>query len=657
MRTRSGVCRSLLAGLLLGGGGLAVPGAAAAGQGELRVELRDADTATEPGHLLATVALSGSAWDGGRLAAGAFRATVDGRPATVGGAEPLEATGRRVAVMLAVDTSGSMLAGDNIGLARGAADRFATELRDGTRVGVVAFATRPRVVQPLTTDRRRVRAAIARLRAAGDTALRDAVVRASELLAGEAGQRTLVLLSDGRDDGSRATFAQAIAAARAARVAVYTIGLTVPGYDQDPEALRELSRRTGGRAVTGASGADLAGLYQRLGRELASQYVVDVELPAGTDRTAALELTVEAGGTSRTVRRTLLLGPRATGPAVPPGPPPAPALSVLEREHGRYLVAVLVFVATLLAGLALAGGRPGSGLPVRALRKRLAPYSLTPTVAERSRRTVFGSSELAGKATAMAESLVRRGHLEEAFLERLEAAGLNLRVAEYLLVSLGSALGVPMLVLVATRNLAITVVAVPLGTVAPFLFLSLRAARRRARFEEQLPGTLQLLAGALQAGHSLQQAVATAAQEAGDPIAGEFQRVLTESRLGRPLEEAFEAMAERMGSVDFEWTVMAINLQRQVGGNLAEVLGTVGQTIRERSALKRQVRALSAEGRLSCTILTVLPVLMFGALLVLNPVFLSPLYTTPTGLLMLAAAAVLMGVGILWMKKLTEIEV
>ena len=655
MRAGAVACRSLLAAVLLAGGSLAVPGAATAGQGELRVELRDADTASAPGHLLATVSLSGSAWDGGRLAAGAFRATVDGSPAPVGRAEPLEATGRRLAVMLVVDTSGSMLAGDNIGLARAAADRFATELRDGIRIGVVAFATRPRVVQPLTTDRRRVRAAIAGLRAAGDTALRDAVVLASGRLAREAGQRTMVLLSDGRDDGSRATFEQAVAAARAANVAVYTIGLTVPGYEQDPEALRELSRRTGVTAVTGASGADLAGLYQRLGEELASQYVVDVALPAGTRRTAAFELTVEVGGTSRTVRRMLLLGPRAGGPAMPAGPPPAPALEALEREQGRYVVAALAFVATLLAGLALLGARPG--LPVRALRKRLSPYSLTPTVAGPRPATVFGSSELAGRATAMAESLVRRGHLEEAFLDRLEAAGLNLRVAEYLLVSLGSAFGLPLLVLVATRSLMLTLAAVPLGTVVPFLFLALRAARRRARFEEQLPGTLQLLAGALQAGHSLQQAVATAAQEAGDPVAGELQRVLTEARLGRPLEEAFEAMAERMGSIDFEWTVMAINLQRQVGGNLAKVLGTVGQTIRERSALKRQVRALSAEGRLSCAILTVLPVLMFGALLVFNPVFLSPLYTTRTGLLMLAAAAVLMAGGVVWMKKLTEIEV
>ena len=197
----------------------------------------------------------------------------------------------------------------------------------------------------------------------------------------------------------------------------------------------------------------------------------------------------------------------------------------------------------------------------------------------------------------MAETLVRRGNLEEAFLDRLEAAGLNMRVAEFVLISLGSAFIPPLLVLVLTRNFLLRHGGAA-GRGRPFLFLAVRASRRQAKFDEQLPSTLQLLSGALQAGHSLQQAVDTVVHEAGDPIAGEFQRVLTEARLGRPLEEAFEAMAKRTGSVDFGWTVMAIRLQRQVGGNLAEVLSTVSQTIRDRYSLKRQIKALSAEGRL-----------------------------------------------------------
>jgi tight adherence protein B len=116
-------------------------------------------------------------------------------------------------------------------------------------------------------------------------------------------------------------------------------------------------------------------------------------------------------------------------------------------------------------------------------------------------------------------------------------------------------------------------------------------------------------------------------------------------------------MAKRTKSVDFEWTVMAIRLQRQVGGNLAEVLSTVSQTIRDRYALKRQIKALSAEGRLSSVILSVLPVLLFAGLLLLNPVFLRPLYTTTVGIMMMAGAAVLMIVGVFWLKKTTEIKV
>jgi tight adherence protein B len=116
-------------------------------------------------------------------------------------------------------------------------------------------------------------------------------------------------------------------------------------------------------------------------------------------------------------------------------------------------------------------------------------------------------------------------------------------------------------------------------------------------------------------------------------------------------------MAKRTGSVDFAWTVMAIRLQRQVGGNLAEVLSTVSQTIRDRYSLKRQIKALSAEGRLSSLILSILPFLLFGALLAFNPQFLRPLYTTGLGIMMMAGSAVLMILGMIWLRKITEIKV
>jgi tight adherence protein B len=654
MRRRTARVGSLLlAGFLFGSLVLAFP--AAGQQDPPAVEPRDVDSS--PGRLKLTIAMSGPAWGGERLDRGDFTATMNGRPVQVAGASLLQeqgGEGGQVAVILAVDTSGSMLDNNNIDTARSAAANFARQLRSGTRVGVVSFANAPAVEQELTTDPGLAREAIQALNVddpQGDTALYDAVVLASRQLTGQPGQRNLVVLSDGRHEGTDTRIEQAIAAARRAKVTVYTVGLEVPNRPQDQVALQRLADRTDGKSLP-ASAQNLEGLFGDLGRELASQYVVDLVLPAGLGSEVDFLLKVQTdGGVGEHHNPRFLLGAQASPPAVPTGPVAAPALSRLEGDQGRYVVAIAGFATILLACLLLFGPGSRSGRPYRALRQRLSPYSLTPAISDtQPRLTAFGSSEWAGRATAMAETLVRRGNLEETFLDRLEAAGLNMRVAEFVLISLGSAFIPPLFVLAVTRNLILAALVVLLGTVAPFLYLSVRASRRQAKFDEQLPSTLQ-------AGHSLQQAVDTVVHEAGDPIAGEFQRVLTEARLGRPLEEAFEAMAKRTGSVDFEWTVMAIRLQRQVGGNLAEVLSTVSQTIRDRYALKRQIRALSAEGRLSSLILSLLPFLLFGALLAFNPLFLRPLYTTSIGIMLMAGAAVLMILGVLWLRKITEIKV
>jgi tight adherence protein B len=655
----------VVAALLLLGSVAATGVAAGQTQESEPLEVAFRRSEASPGNLEVTVGMSGTAWTGSqRLNQGNFTATINGQPVPVTEATPLqEQQGERgkVAVVMAVDTSGSMLENNNIARARDAAATLVGALQPGTRLGLVAFSTEPRVVQQLTGDHQQVRQAIGTLQADGDTALYDAVVRGSQLLEGEEGQRNLVVLSDGRDDGSSARLEDAIAAAKRQGVTVYTVGLNLPGNtDQDQAALRRLATGTGGRAFEVNNANDLVTLFGSIGRALASQYVVTMKLPPGLEKRVAFRLEVSASGAVGAYQNANFLLPLGASPATTPVPaelPPAPGLSRLESPQGRYVAALAGFTAVLIVCLLLL--RSGSSRrPYRALRQRLSPYSLTPAIADdQIRVTAFGSSEWAGKATAMAETLVRRGNLEEAFLDRLEAAGLNMRVAEFVLISLGSAFIPPLLALIVTRNLLVAAVVVLLGTVAPFLYLSVRASRRQAKFEEQLPSTLQLLAGALQAGHSLQQAVDTVVHEAGDPISGEFQRVLTEARLGRPLEEAFEAMAKRTSSVDFKWTVMAIRLQRQVGGNLAEVLSTVSQTIRDRYALKRQVKALSAEGRLSSLILSILPVAMFLALLLLNPVFLRPLFTSTVGIMMLVVAAVLMVVGVFWLKKITEIKV
>jgi tight adherence protein B len=654
----------LLAGLLLALFGIAGVATAQANE-RLKVDFRE--TTPGKGKIGITVAMSGDAWDPSlQPTQDDFSATINGSPVDITGAAPVgeQQGGARtqLAVVLAVDTSGSMV-GEQIVQARAAADEFARLMKPGALLGLVAFSNTPRVVQPLTSDHEQVRAAVSTLVAEGDTALNDAIVLSSGLLAREQGQRNLVVLSDGKDDGSRVELPAAIKSAKNAKVFVDTVSLNSPGGVQDPEALRKLSAGTGGQAFEVSNADALVAQFSSISRALASQYVVEMALPPGLDKRVDLKLEVQANNEVGIYHNTSFVLPggassAATIPVVPGELPSAPGLSRLESPQGRYVIALAGFTTVLIAGLLLFGSASRGPKPYRALRQRLSPYSLTSAISDdQPRVTAFGSSEWAGRATAMAETLVRRGNLEETFLDRLEAAGLNMRVAEFVLISLGSAFIPPLLVLAATRNLLLTVVVVLLGVVGPFLYLSFRASRRQAKFEEQLPSTLQLLAGALQAGHSLQQAVDTVVHEAGDPIAGEFHRVLTEARLGRPLEEAFEAMARRTRSVDFEWTVMAIRLQRQVGGNLAEVLSTVSQTIRDRYSLKRQIKALSAEGRLSSIILAVLPILLFMALMLLNPTFLKPLYTTTVGLMMLAGSAVLMILGVFWLKKITDIKV
>jgi tight adherence protein B len=168
---------------------------------------------------------------------------------------------------------------------------------------------------------------------------------------------------------------------------------------------------------------------------------------------------------------------------------------------------------------------------------------------------------------------------------------------------------------------------------------------------------LQLIAGSLSAGYSMPQAIDTVVREGSQPISGEFNRALVEARLGVPMEDAMEGIADRMKSKDFAWVVMAIRIQREVGGNLAELLTTVSGTLRERETLRRQVKVLSAEGRLSAWILGLLPPVFALYLALAQPSYLKPLVTEALGWLLLAVGLVLLAVGALWMRKAVKVEV
>jgi tight adherence protein B len=187
-------------------------------------------------------------------------------------------------------------------------------------------------------------------------------------------------------------------------------------------------------------------------------------------------------------------------------------------------------------------------------------------------------------------------------------------------------------------------------------FLKFRASRRQAAFADQLDDSLQLMAGSLRAGHSLLRAVDSVSSEADAPTSEEFSRIVNETRVGRDLNDSLDEVAERMGSDDFTWVAQAIAIHREVGGNLAEVLDAVGHTIRERGAIRRQVKALSAEGKLSAIVLMALPFGVTFFISMTNPAYLAKFTESAIGYAMLGAAGLMLLIGGLWLKSTVKIK-
>jgi tight adherence protein B len=188
------------------------------------------------------------------------------------------------------------------------------------------------------------------------------------------------------------------------------------------------------------------------------------------------------------------------------------------------------------------------------------------------------------------------------------------------------------------------------------MMLSMLADRRRKAFGGQLDEVLQMMAGSLRAGYSLPQAVATISQEAGKPVSAEFARVTNETRVGRSMMESLNDVATRMRNEDFYWITQAIGINREVGGNLADVLDNVSKTIRERTAMKRQVAALAADGKLSAIILMLLPFVVALFLFFLNPGYIMKLFAEPLGWMMLGAGAVMLAIGGFWLTKVINLK-
>jgi tight adherence protein B len=550
----------------------------------------------------------------------------------------------RTAVLL-MDTSGSMN-GKGIDAAQHAARVYADTVGRGVRVGLVAFSDQAAVLTAPTTDRAALRKGIGTLTAHGETALYDGLV----LAAHEAGRRgNVVLLSDGGDTASRNKFRQALRAVSAAGVHVDVIAFNTAESERGP--LRRIASTGHGKVVQAADAAGLGRAFAAAAAAVPLDVTVTVDARTGSGRRAAVLLVV-AGRSYATV---------VDLPAAPMAPrtgiqPPAAQVTPVPRSLGPWAIGAALFAVLALTVGALLWPVAPEEVERRRRRRALQAYGTAPTT-EAEGGTWAVSSAAAG-VLQVSERMVAAGGLKAAIALRLDRAGLTLLPHEWLVLrsSIVLAAGAAALLLIHPRWLGLLLGAA-LGWLATEVWFRVKQSRRCRAFAEQLPDTLQVVASSLRSGFSLPQALAAAQQGGAQPMASELGRALAAARIGIVLEDELDQIAHRMRSEDWRLAVMAIRIQRSVGGNLSEVLSTTAKTLRERAAVTRQVRALSAEGRLSAYVLLGLPIGVGLFLIAFRRSYVEPLWTTTAGVVMLVLAAVGMVVGSWWMFKVAKVEV
>jgi tight adherence protein B len=317
----------------------------------------------------------------------------------------------------------------------------------------------------------------------------------------------------------------------------------------------------------------------------------------------------------------------------------------------RYVIAALAFAATgcLVVTVAFVFGKRE-----KRLERRLAGYDVNASSAPIGAET-GETSQLVQHAAEAAERFAGADIMEKVE-QLLEQAKLPLRPAEFLVYAPLAAV-----VLAAVAFLlfgpVFAVIVVIAMIAAPFLLLKRRSSSRLKKFQEQLPDTLNLLAGSMRAGFSFMQGLEAVSDEASEPLRTEFQRAFTETRLGRPVEEALDDAARRMNSRDLAWAVMAIRIQREVGGNLAELLDTVSETMTHRERLRREVKSLTAEGRMSAIVLSIFPPAFALMLFLVQPNYMKLLFEETIGIVCVVGGAILSVIGWFWLSRIVKIEV
>ena len=620
---------------------LSLPGAARADESGIR----NVDTTTFPTVRL-EVRLSGPAPN-----LGAFRLRENGALVPDGNltVQALRQTNRPVGTVLVIDTSGSMASNGALEQAKAAARQFVAGRGPNEWTAVVSFSSTPVVRSNFTQDAAALNAAIDELGAVGETALWDGLTVAAHLYDQRPElQPNIVLLSDGADSISAGTESQAVAALNGAHAAVFAVGIASEEYD--PAGLQALVGAAGGSVASSADPTELGAEFTKIRTAIENQYQISYQSKSDG---GSLELELTAGATRLSAHtRAGTVGSAGAPTAV------SPSGGLFSSAAGKL---VLLVLAGLTAGMLAFALLQIFGKRTDSLQSRLSPYDgiadAEPDEIAGAPGASFVESGLVQRAVGLTSKMAGRGDLLLKVEHLLEQANLPLRPAEALFFYGAGVVLVGLAAVVAAPSVAVGLLFAAIVAVLPVVVLRQLRKRRLKAFEAQLPDTLNLLAGSLRAGYSFLQGLEAVVQETSDPMGRELRRVLAEARLGRPLEDALGDVAVRMESRDFDWSVLAIRIQREVGGNLAELLQTVAETMVQRSRLRGEVRALTAEGRISGVIMGLLPVGLGLFMFTASPGYINDLFSSVTGWAMVIGSAVMAAVGFAWINKIIKIEV
>lgn len=570
-----------------------------------------------------------------------------GRPAT---AEALPVAD--LAVVLMIDTSGSMKGAAMLS-ARHAAQSFAAAMPLQVRIAVVGFGTVPTVYSPFSTDRTKTSAALGSLKVRGETSLHDALITGSKLFGSAAptvgARRVIVLLTDGGDTASKATIAQAAKALRDSGVELSAIALTT--RESDTAALTVLATSVRGAVVPAADAAALNNVFSGVANTVLRHYKVSWTSTAHGSTDVTMELQVD-GRAWRAVRATAFPIPAAAGPttiasiAPIPSPTPTPIPALVVHRAGpadsgrRWLFSGLGagFLALLLGLGVLLWPRPP--------RRRLAVE-----LGMRPQKDLSGFSKSLIEATRAYFQRHGRGQRLAGLLER---AGMTIDAPTAAVLAgvigvCGFAVGLALDGIFGATMLGCFAVA------CCYLAVKSRADRRSKSFRDQFESSLQMIINSLKSGYGVSQAIETVARESESPTSDEFRRIVTESALGMDQIRALESCGRRTDCEELLWVAESMEVNRDVGGNLSEVLSGIANTVRSRIRLARHVHTVSAEGRISAKILFIMPLLAMAFQLLVNRPAFSQLFHG-TGLVFLICAGISMLVGYFWTTRIVRVK-